>query len=114
MANTVIPKVKQGTATTTQDTFGISERVKNVHIINTHASQILYVRVATGATAVDALAASTTAQAASAIAAGGDNVYRIPPASLRRVKVWDSGRPTFVSLTTLASGSGTTFDVEAV
>jgi hypothetical protein len=112
VSNTNIVKVKGGNSIgSTHDTFNITqEAVTSVNVINTHATQQLYVKPYTGTTAAAALAAAV---AATAIAANGDGAYHVPPASARRVNVFTSKRPTFVCLDVIGSGASTTFDVEA-
>lgn len=112
MSNTNIVKTKPGNSIGgTHDTFTITEKVKEVNLINTHATQQLYAKIYTGNNAAAALAAAV---AGTATTSTGDNVFHAPPVSARRVKILNSSRVTFACLDVLGSGSATTFDVESV
>lgn len=115
MANTNINKNKPGNsigATAAQLT--LTEKVKEVWVSNSHATQAAYVKVYTGSTAAIAAAAAVAGNGTAPVSATADGAIYIPPASVRRVNVFKSTRPTFVALDVIATGATTPIHVESV
>lgn len=103
MATNVGAKTCHGNIGTSQDLIQLTEKVNQVAIVNTHASQIIYVRPFTGETAAAALAAAT----AVTIAAADDETFQIPAG--KRDVVFKSPKRTYVALRIIGSGATTTY-----
>ncbi len=113
MADNDGKRITHGSVGTSAEVSHLTQRVNQVAILNTHASQTLAVRVFTGETAVAAAAAA----AATPAVALADEVFHIPAlaaasGSLARRVVFKSKRPEFVALSVIGSGSTTTYVVE--
>jgi hypothetical protein len=89
--------------------FVMTNKVKQVAVTNTHATQTL--TVAVSSSSVSAAAAKAAAGVGSGIAViGADDVYTIP--ALQRKVVWKSSAPRFVALSLIASGASSGFTAE--
>lgn len=96
-----------GTIGATADLLHLTDKVMQVEIRNTHATQILYVKPKTGRTAAAALAAAT---ADAAVAAADEN---IAIAAGERLRVFQSNKRQYTAFSIIASGSSTTYHVSS-
>ena len=106
MADQVGAKIAYQSAGTGAESVSLTDPVKQLAIENYHATQLLYARVFTGATAAAALA---KADATDAVAAADENWFIAP--GTRKV-VLKTTRPIYAAVSLIASGASTTCVVE--
>lgn len=100
------PKIVHSSVGATADVFYLSQKCKQVVIRNTHATQTLYAKVKTGASAA---AANTAATNDAAVASANDN-FLIKAGETRTI--FKSTRMQFVAVSLIGSGAATTFSME--
>ena len=105
MANEVGVQICSQSTGTTAETTSLTRQINQVRVTNYHATQVLWVRPETGATAAAALTLAGTAAVAAA-----DETFIIPAGQTK--VVFKSNRPTFVALAVIGSGAATTFTTE--
>lgn len=105
MADNSGVRVTHGSVGTTAETSWLTDPVNSVTVQNKHATQGLWVRVYTGATAA---AAKALADATDAVADADENHYIKPAGDPENV--FYSPRATYVALSTIGSGAATTYE----
>ena len=87
----------------TIDTISLTQYVRQVAIVNTHASQIIYAKAYFGETAAAALALASAAS----FATGADDTVQI--AAGKREVLFKSPRAKYCAIALIASGASTTY-----